>query len=271
MRWIFISLVTGWIIGHFTKPSINYVVSNGISAQPVWSAHTGTSSGQPIICTIGITYISLESFDRSLSWDSFDETVARIEMKPSAELRQAVASGKTQCVANEYSMLQRGHFYTYTKASCIASLGAFYSKQEAPHDVDSTLYAERRTKALQLCELMVVNGHTADWEKAARNGDYVDWRQAVDSCVKEGTPPALASRHLIMILKRNWDLELIDEPLSMTPARRRLIETILGYIEKGRCKREAEELLLYHKYYFRGRSEPEWDQFIARLNTVVKG
>lgn len=271
---VLISAMSGWFVGLLLKTEVHYVLKTSELGDVVWSAPAGRHAGASALSWTGVTCLSVDDFDHSFAWDAFASTLRRVESKAPASFLQTIQGG---IVINNTTMnldpksLSPAELSTFVKEKSMESLASFYRNQDGPADVDAALYAERRAKVIQLCELMVVNGQTADWKKAARNGDYVDWRQAVDSCVKEGTPPALASRHLIMILKRNWDLELIDEPLSMTPARRRLIETILDYIEKGRCKNEAEELLLYHKYYFRGRSEPEWDQFIARLNTVIKG
>lgn len=255
------------------KTDVHYVLRTSELGDVVWSAPAGRRPDASALSCIGVTCLSVDDFDYSFSWDAFESTLRRVESKDPASFPQAIQGGRVidNAIMNlDSKRLSPAELSTYAKERSMESLASFYRNQDGPADVDATLYAERRAKVINLCELMVVNGQTADWKKAARNGDYVDWRQAVDSCVKEGTPPDVASRHLIMILKRNWDLEPIDEQLSMTPARRRLTETILNYIERGRCKNEAEELILYHKFYLNSRSDPEWDQFIARLNSVIK-
>jgi hypothetical protein len=121
---------------------------------------------------------------------------------------------------------------------------------------------------LRLREQLIVNGMTSDWKRAVRNGDYVDWKDAV---AKDSTgDPAETARHLMMILKRNWELEPMDGPFSLAPKRHELLLHIVDLIEKHPCPEAKDDLLDYWRYYQPTNEDKEWLYLLQRAGLTSK-
>jgi hypothetical protein len=148
------------------------------------------------------------------------------------------------------------------------ALTSFYQREQAPSDLDASLYSRRRGEVLRLREQLIVNGMTSDWKRAVRNGDYVDWKDAV---AKDSTgDPAETARHLMMILKRNWELEPMDGPFSLAPKRHELLLYIVGLIEKHPCPEANRDLSEYYRYYKPNKDDKEWPGLLKRANALDK-
>ena len=245
MRAGLLCLFVGWLLGWIFIAPMHYDVSKVVTfedqrAATIWLSRDLPHQRRGILDVVFPSKLSLAEYDFELAWESYDFS--------------------TQVLSREAD--------SWVKVMCIEALTSFYQREQSPSDLDASLYARRRGEVLRLREQLIVNGMTSDWRRAVRNGDYVDWKDAV---AKDSTgDPAETARHLMMILKRNWELEPMDGPFSLAPKRHELLLYIVGLIEKHPCPEASRDLSEYYRYYKPNKDDKEWPGLLKRANALNK-
>ena len=245
MRSHLLCLLAGWVLGWFIVTPLRYDVSLVVPHRDQREAQTWTSNGLPHSRRGALDFafpskLSLAEYDFELAWESYDFATRAVSEKSEP----------------------------WAKVMCMEALTSFYQLEQAPSDLDASLYSRRRGEVLRLREQLIVNGMTSDWKRAVRNGDYVDWKEALKG--DTSAEPAEVARHLMMILKRNWDLESMDSPLSLAPKRRELLLHIVDLIEKHPCPEAKDDLLDYRRYYQPTNEDKEWLYLLQRAGLTSK-
>jgi len=245
MRSYLLCLLAGWVLGWCLVPPLRYDASLVVPHRDQRQAQSWTSTGLPHSRRGALDFafpskLSLAEYDFELAWESYDFATRAVSEKSEP----------------------------WAKVMCMEALTSFYQLEQAPSDLDASLYSRRRGEVLRLREQLIVNGMTSDWRRAVRNGDYVDWKDAV---AKDSTgDPAETARHLMMILKRNWELEPMDGPFSLAPKRHELLLYIVGLIEKHPCPEANRDLSEYYRYYKPNKDDKEWPGLLKRANALDK-
>ena len=245
MRAGLLCLFVGWLLGWIFIAPMHYDVSKVVTfedqrAATIWLSRDLPHQRRGILDMVFPSKLSLAEYDFELAWESYDFS--------------------TQVLSREAD--------SWVKVMCMEALTSFYQREQSPSDLDASLYARRRGEVLRLREQLIVNGMTSDWKRAVRNGDYVDWKDAV---AKDSTgDPAETARHLMMILKRNWELEPMDGPFSLAPKRHELLLYIVGLIEKHPCPEANRDLSEYYRYYKPNKDDKEWPGLLKRANALDK-
>ena len=245
MRAGLLCLFVGWLLGWIFIAPMHYDVSKVVTFEDqrdatIWLSRDLPHQRRGILDMVFPSKLSLAEYDFELAWESYDFS--------------------TQVLSREAD--------SWAKVMCMEALTSFYQRELAPSDLDASLYARRRGEVLRLREQLIVNGMTSDWRRAVRNGDYVDWKDAV---AKDSTgDPAETARHLMMILKRNWELEPMDGPFSVAPKRHELLLYIVGLIEKHPGPEANRDLSEYYRYYKPNKDDKEWPELLKRANALDK-
>jgi hypothetical protein len=245
MRIYLLCLLAGWALGWLIVTPLRYDVSLVVPYTDQRDAQTWTSNGLPHSRRGALDFafpskLSLAEYDFELAWESYEYATGAL-------------LGKAE---------------PWVKVMCMESLTSFYRSPRAPADVDAQLYGLRRNELMRLRERLIVNGKTSDWMRAVRNGDHVEWKEALGA--DASAEPAEVARHLIMILKRNWDLEPMDVPLSLAPKRRELLLHIVDLIEKHPCPEARDDLLDYRRYYQPTNEDKDWLHLLQRAGLPSK-
>jgi len=245
MRAGLLCLFVGWLLGWIFIAPMHYDVSKVVTfedqrAATIWLSRDLPHQRRGILDVVFPSKLSLAEYDFELAWESYDFS--------------------TQVLSREAD--------SWVKVMCMEALTSFYQREQSPSDLDASLYARRRGEVLRLREQLIVNGMTSDWKRAVRNGDYVDWKEALKG--DTSAEPAEVARHLMMILKRNWELEPMDAPLSLTTKRRELLLHIVDLIEKHPCPEAKDDLLDYRRYYQPTNEDKEWLYLLQRAGLTSK-
>ena len=245
MRSHLLCLLAGWVLGWFIVTPLRYDVSLVVPHRDQREAQTWTSNGLPhsrrgALDLAFPSKLSLAEYDFELAWESYDFAKGALSEK----------------------------LEPWAKVMFMEALTSFYQLEQAPPDLDASLYARRRSEVLHLREKLIVNAMTSDWKRAVRNGDFVDWKEALKG--DTSAEPAEVARHLMMILKRNWEIEPMDAPLSLTPKRRELLLHIVDLIEKHPCPEAKDDLLDYRRYYQPTNEDKEWLYLLQRAGLPSK-
>ncbi|NBR32415.1 MAG: hypothetical protein EBT84_09655 [Sphingomonadaceae bacterium] len=233
------------MLGWCLVPPLRYDASLVVPHRDQREAQSWTSTGLPhsrrgVLDFAFPSKLSLAEYDFELAWESYDFATRAVSEKSEP----------------------------WAKVMCMEALTSFYQREQAPSDLDASLYARRRGGVLRLREQLIVDGMTSDWKRAVRNGDYVDWKEALKGDTSADHPEV--ARHLMMILKRNWDLESMDSPLSLAPKRRELLLHIVDLIEKHPCPEAKDDLLDYRRYYQPTNEDKEWLYLLQRAGLTSK-